>query len=312
LLIVEPIFEADFEECSYGFRPGRSAHQALRVIHQHLQAGYSAVYDADLAGYFDSIPHDKLIACVRMRVVDGSVIGLIRQWLNAPVVEPSKDKGQPPTVGRNPRGTPQGGVLSPLLANIYLHWFDRVFHRPAGPAQWANAKLVRYADDFVVLARHISPRLQHFIEGKLEGWLGLQINREKTRTLDLRQPGQSLDFLGYTFRYDRDRLGRNKRYWNLMPSRKALARERAVLHEKLGLSRCHVPLPDLITELNRHLRGWAKYFSLGYPRQALRDINAYVLSRLAQHLKRRSQRGWQFPTDESHYHYFARLGLLTL
>jgi RNA-directed DNA polymerase len=312
LLIVEPIFEADFEECSYGFRPGRSAHQALRVIHQHLQAGYSAVYDADLAGYFDSIPHDKLIACVRMRVVDGSVMGLIRQWLNAPVVEPPKDKGQPPTVGRNPRGTPQGGVLSPLLANIYLHWFDRVFHRSGGPAQWANAKLVRYADDFVVLARHLSPRLQHFIEGKLEGWLGLQINREKTRTLDLRQPGQSLDFLGYTFRYDRDRLGRDKRYWNLMPSRKALARERAVLHEKLGLSRCHMPLPDLITELNRHLRGWAKYFSLGYPRQALRDINAYVLSRLAQHLKRRSQRGWQPPTDESPYHYFARLGLATL
>jgi len=312
LLILEPIFEADFEECSYGFRPGRSAHQALRAIDQHLKEGYSAVYDADLAGYFDSIPHDKLIACVRMRVVDGTVIGLIRQWLNAPVVEPPKDKGQPPTVGRNPRGTPQGGVLSPLLANIYLHWFDRVFHRPEGPAQWANAKLVRYADDFVVLARYLSPRLQDFIEGKLEGWLGLQINRDKTRTLDLRQPGQSLDFLGYTFRYDRDRLGRDKRYWNLTPSRKALTRERAVLHEKLGLNRCQVPLPDLITELNRHLRGWAKYFSLGYPRNAMRDLNAYVLRRLAQHLQRRSQRGWKRPTDESDYHYFARLGLVTL
>jgi len=312
LLILEPIFEADFEECSYGFRPGRSAHQALRAIDQHLKEGYSAVYDADLAGYFDSIPHDKLIACVRMRVVDGTVIGLIRQWLNAPVVGPPKDKGQPPTVGRNPRGTPQGGALSPLLANIYLHWFDRVFHRPEGPAQWANAKLVRYADDFVVLARYLSPRLQDFIEGKLEGWLGLQINRDKTRTLDLRQPGQSLDFLGYTFRYDRDRLGRDKRYWNLTPSRKALARERAVLHEKLGLNRCQVPLPDLITELNRHLRGWAKYFSLGYPRKAMRDLNAYVLRRLAQHLQRRSQRGWKRPTDESDYHYFARLGLVTL
>ena len=158
----------------------------------------------------------------------------------------------------------------------------------------------------------MSPRLRDWIEGKLEGWLGLQINREKTRTLDLRHPGASLDFLGYTFRYDRDRLGRNKRYWNLMPSRQALARERAVLHEKLGLNRCHLPLPDLITELNRHLRGWAKYFSLGYPRQALRDINAYVLRRLAQHLKRRSQRGWKRPADESDYHYFARLGLVTL
>ena len=312
LLILEPIFEADFEDCSYGFRPGRSAHQALRTIHQHLQAGYSAVYDADLAGYFDSIPHDKLILCVRMRVVDGSVIGLIRQWLNAPVVEPPKEKGTPPTVGRNQRGTPQGGVLSPLLANIYLHWFDWVFHRTDGPAQWANAKLVRYADDFVVLARYVSPRLQRFIEGKLEGWLGLQLNREKTRRINLRHPDQSLDFLGFTFRYDRDRLGRDKRYLNLTPSRKALVRERAVLHEKLSLRRSHVPLPDLITELNRHLRGWAKYFRLGYPRQAMRDINAYVLRRLAQHLQRRSQRGWKPPTEKSTYRYFARMGLLTL
>src|SRR5438128_4901306 len=140
-LILEPIFEADFADCSYGFRPGRSAHQALQAIHQHLKEGYCGVYDADLAGYFDSIPHDKLIACVRMRVVDGSVIGLIRQWLNAPVVEAPKDKGRPPTVKRNRRGTPQGGVLSPLLANIYLHWFDRAFHLWDGPAQWAKAKL---------------------------------------------------------------------------------------------------------------------------------------------------------------------------
>jgi RNA-directed DNA polymerase len=312
LLILEPIFEADFEDCSYGFRPGRSAHQALQTIEQHLRAGTSAVYDADLAGYFDSIPHDKLVACVRMRVVDGAVLGLIRQWLNAPVVEPPKDKGDPPNIGRNTKGTPQGGVLSPLLANIYLHWFDRVFHRADGPAQWAKAKLVRYADDFVVLARYISPQLQHFIESKLEGWLGLQLNREKTRILNLQSPGQSLDFLGYTFRYDRDRLGRDKRYWNLTPSRKALTRERAVLHEKLSLRRSHVPLPDLIIELNRHLRGWANYFSLGYPRKAMRDINAYVLRRLAQHLKRRSQRGWKAPCEESDYHYFARMGLLTL
>ena len=312
LLILEPIFEADFEDCSYGFRPGRSAHQALRAISQHLQEGYSAVYDADLAGYFDSIPHDKLIACVRMRVVDGAVIGLIRQWLNAPVVESPKDKGQPPSIGRNRRGTPQGGVLSPLLANIYLHCFDKMFHRPDGPAQWAKAKLVRYADDFVVLARYISPQLRCFIEGKLEGWLGLQINREKTRIVDLLQPKQSLDFLGYTYRYDRDRLGRNKRYWNLMPSHKALARERAVLHEKLGLRRCHVPLPDLISELNRHLRGWAKYFNLGYPRKAMREINIYVLRRLVQQLTRRSQRGWLRPDEVSVYHYFAQLGLVIL
>jgi len=125
-------------------------------------------------------------------------------------------------VKRNDRGTPQGGVLSPLLANVYLHWFDHVFHRTDGPTQWAKAKLIRYADDFVVLARHVTPRLRNWIEGKLEGWLDLQINREKTRVLDLRQSGQSLDFLGYTFRQDRDQYGRPQRYWNLVPSRKAL------------------------------------------------------------------------------------------
>lgn len=141
-LILEPIFEADFEDCSYGFRPGRSAHQALRALVQHLQEGKTAVYDADLAGYFDSIPHDKLMACVRMRVVDGSILRLIRQWLQAPVVERAKGE-KPPTVRRNEQGTPQGGVLSPLLAKVYWHWFDHLFARGDGPVPWAKAALVR-------------------------------------------------------------------------------------------------------------------------------------------------------------------------
>jgi len=256
LLILEPIFEADFEDCSHGFRPGRSAHDALRAIQQHLKEGQTAVYDADLAGYFDSIPHDQLIACVRMRVVDGSVLGLIRQWLNAPVVEPSQD-GKPPGVRRNDRGTPQGGVLSPLLANVYLHWFDHLFQRGDGPAQWAKAKLVRYADDFVVLARYLSPRLREWIEGKLEGWLDLRINREKTRGVDLRSPGQSLDFLGYTFRYDRDQYGRPPRYWNLEPSRKTMDREREALRGLINPHQSHTPMPELIGRVNRHLRSWS-------------------------------------------------------
>jgi hypothetical protein len=175
LLILEPIFEADFEDCSYGFRPRRSAHDALGQILQHLKRGQTAVYDADLAGYFDSIPQDKLAACLRMRVVDGSVLGRIRQWLQAPVVEPPKD-GKPPTVKRNDRGTPQGGVLSPLLANVYLHWFDHLFERGDGPAQWAKAKLIRYADDFVVMARYISPRLRD--------WIGLGYPRKRFRHLN--------------------------------------------------------------------------------------------------------------------------------
>jgi RNA-directed DNA polymerase len=311
LLILEPIFEADFEDCSYGFRPGRSAHDALRAIHQHLKEGQTAVYDADLAGYFDSIPHDKLIACLRMRVVDGAVLGLIGQWLKAPVVEPPQG-GKSPSVRRNDRGTPQGGVLSPLLANVYLHWFDHLFQRGNGPGQWAKAKLIRYADDFVVLVRYVSPRLRDWIEGKLEGWLGLQINREKTRVLDLRGTGQSLDFLGYTFRRDRDQYGRPQRYWNLLPSRKAMEREREALRGLINRHQSHTPLPELIGRVNRHLRGWANYFGLGYPRVSFRHLNHFVRYRLGKHLRRRSQRGWRARAGVSLYAHLEHLGLVRL
>ena len=158
VLIIEPIFEADFEDCSYGFRPGRKAHQALEQIAAALKAGKTEVYDADLEGYFDSIPHDKLMKCVRMRVVDGAGLGLIKQWLEAPIVEEIREEGKRERkprhkVTRNSKGTPQGGVASPLLANIYLHWFDRVFHSEQGPAKWARATLISYADDCVPRAR---------------------------------------------------------------------------------------------------------------------------------------------------------------
>lgn len=311
LLILEPIFEADFEDCSHGFRPGRSAHDALKSIRRHLQEGLTAVYDADLAGYFDSIPWDKLMACVRMRVVDGSVLGLIRQWLETPVVEPSQD-GRPPTVRRMDKGTPQGGVLSPLLANVYLHWFDHLFQRENGPAHWAKAKLVRYADDFVVLARFISSKLDGWIESKLEGWLGLQINREKTRVVQLQSPGQSLDFLGYTFRLDRDQYGRERRYLNLIPSRKTMAKEREKIRQMVNRHQSHTPLPDLIGRLNRHLRGWSNYFQLGYPRKAFSDLNHFVCCRLGKHLKRRSQRGWRVRKGVTLSAHLQHLGLIAL
>jgi RNA-directed DNA polymerase len=269
------------------------------------------VYDADLAGYFDSIAHDKLIACVRMRVVDGSMLSLIRQWLRAPVVEPPKG-GQPPSVHRNDRGTPQGGVLSPLLANVYLHWFDHAFHRADGPVQWANAKLIRYADDFVVLARSVDARLQQWIEEKLEGWLGLEINREKTRIVDLRQPDTALDFLGYTFRLGWDERGRRLRYWRWEPSRKALAREREALRGIIHPGQCCTPLPELIVRLNRHLRGWGNYFRLGYPRKAFRHINHFVQERLGKHLRRRSQRGWRAREGVSLSAHLKHMGLHAL
>ena len=227
------------------------------------------MYDADLAGYFDTIPHDKLLKAIEMRIADRSVLGLIRQWLKSPVVERGAGGGST-TSGRPDKGTPQGGVISPLLANIYLHWFERVFYFPSGPAHWAKARLVRYADDFVVMARYQSKALVGFIETKLEGWLGLTINREKTRVVNLKTAGASLDFLGYTFRYDRDLKGRDWKYLNVAPSQKALAREREQLRQMTSARMCFKPLPVLVGELNRHLRGWANYFSLGYPRMAYR------------------------------------------
>ena len=266
LLILEPIFEADFEECSYGFRPERNARQALEEIRWLIGQGYQAVYDADLKGYFDSIPHERLMACVRMRVADRAVLKLISMWLKVAVVQGTQGSGGGGLLGRrNRQGTPQGGVISPLLSNLYLHWFDKVFHRVGGPAQWANGKLVRYADDFVVLARYEEGKLSGWIESKIEGWMGLEINRDKTRVINLKRQGEKLNFLGYMFRYEKDRRGRQYYYLNVTISEQALKRERQKLREKMGRAVCFKPLPQLINELNGHLKGWANYFSYGYP-----------------------------------------------
>jgi RNA-directed DNA polymerase len=316
LLIMEPIFEEDFEDCSYGFRPGRSAHQALEEIRGHINAGFCAVYDADLKGYFDTIPHGKLMACLRMRISDRQVLKLIRMWLQTPVVEKRGQDGsggkERRVVYRSRKGTPQGGVISPFLANVYLHWFDKVFHGDGGPFKWANARLIRYADDYLVMARFIDHRITDWIESKIEGWLDLEINHEKTRVLNLREEKESLDFLGYTFRFELDRFGRGHRYLSMFPSKEALARERAKLREMTGTCMCFKPIPVLISEINTHLRGWSNYFGQGYPRKAFREINFYVRERLTRHLKRRSQRSWRPPKGTSFYSRFAQMGLIYL
>ena len=310
LLILEPIFEADFLDCSYGFRPGRSAHQALTALRSSLTAGYQEVYDADLQGYFDSIPHDKLMACLRMRITDRSVLRLIRLWLETPVVEQTEDDQT--KVTRPGQGTPQGGVISPLLANVYLHWFDKRFHQADGPGAKYGARLVRYADDFVVLVRRLTPEVIARVEYLLEDWMGLKINRDKTRVVNFKEEGTHLDFLGYTFRYDRDRYGSNRRYLNLCPSAKALERERAKLHEMTSSRHGWKPIPMLIQDLNRHLAGWMNYFRLGYPRRAFRKIAYYVRHRLTQHLGRRSQRASRPPEGTSVYRHLLNLGLMPM
>ena len=312
LLLIEPIYEADFMDCSYGFRPGRSAHQALEEVRKNLGEGRRDVYDADLQSYFDTIPHEKLIKSVEQRIADGSVLKLIRMWLKAVIVDPGKGPDDPPRVYRSKQGTPQGGVISPLLANLYLHWFDKLFHGRDGPYRWADARLVRYADDFVILAGYVGDRVIRFVEQALQGRFGLTVNRDKTRTVKLRMPGESLDFLGYTFRYDRDRLGRRGRtYLNVCPSDKAVRREREVLRRLIGPGQCFIPVPELIAQVNQQLRGWGGYFRIGYPSRAYRKINRFVQERLEFHLKRRSQRPFH-RTGMSWYALLMRLGLRPL
>jgi RNA-directed DNA polymerase len=308
-LILEPIFEADFRECSHGYRPGRSAKDALQQIEENLREGYTAIYDADLQGYFDTIPHGRLMKAVERRVADRTVLALIRMWLDAPVEERGED-GRP-KLSRPKQGTPQGGVISPLLANLYLHWMDERFHRPNGPGTWAKARLVRYADDFVIMARYVGPRITQWVHTVVEGWLGLKINREKTRVVSVtRRSEESLDFVGYTFRYDWDRFGRGFRYLTVVPSAKAVARRKERTRELVGPKQCYVPMAELVDQVNRSLRGWKNYFSHGHPRRAHREVNAFVVGRLTRHLKRRSQRACRPPAGMSYYGFLTRrLGL---
>jgi RNA-directed DNA polymerase len=230
------------------------------------------------------------------------VIRLIRLWLEAKIVEPGE--GGP---GRKNRcGTPQGGVISPLLANLFLHWFDVQFAN--GPAKWAGAKLVRFADDFVALARYQTPRLIGSMEGFIEGRMGLTMNREKTRIVNLKEEGAKLDFLGFSFRNDRDLYGRERRYLNVFPSAKSVEREKERIRELTDHHHCFQPLPEMIETINRQTAGWKGYFNFRYARQALREINHFVMKRLYRQAHRRSQRPMKPAENESYYGFFKRLG----
>lgn len=310
LLVIEPIFEADFLESSYGFRPGKNAHQALEAIREHLESGRQQVYDADLKSYFDTIPHDQLMKCLQMRITDRSVLLLIESWLKAPIV--ARDEEGRTHVSRSDRGTPQGGVISPLLANVYLHWFEKAFYQPNGPGTWANAKIVRYADDFVILARYVGDRLRTWVESQLEQRFQLTVNREKTHVVHLAQTGACLNFLGFTFRYDRDLYGRRRRFLNVFPSKKAQARARDRLRELTSPKQCFVPIPVLIGQTNAWVRSWSNYFRHGYPRQAFWSLDRFVLQRMTLHLRRRSQRAYRPPANVSWAAHLKSLGLQML
>lgn len=306
LLILEPIFEVDFLDCSHGFRPQRRPHGALDQVGNNLQLGRQEVYDADLSSYFDSIPHEHLIVELERRIADRSVLKLIRQWLHSPVVE------EDGSISRPKQGTPQGGVISPLLANIYLHRLDRAFHEEAdSPYHFARARMVRFADDFVVMARHMGNRITGWLEEKLETDLGLSINRDKTGIVRMNKK-ESLNFLGFTLRYDRDLRGRDWDYLNIMPSKKAIGALKGKIREKTR-SGYKKPLVEAIAEVNSILRGWGNYFDYGYPRKVFRDVNHYTRTRFRIFLNNRSQRRSKpFRAGESLYAGLKRYGLVYL
>ncbi|MFN6304444.1 MAG: group II intron reverse transcriptase/maturase [Exiguobacterium acetylicum] len=307
VLILESIFEADFLETSYAYRPGRDANDAIQAIEGHLRAGYREVYDADLKGYFDSIPHAKLLLALEKRIADRAVLQLIQMWLRCELEE--TDSNGKKHVTRSNKGTPQGGVVSALLSNVYLHWFEVAFHKESGPAHFAKAKIVRYADDFVVLARYQGKQLRQWLEQTLEGRFELTINRDKTRVVNLNVPGHSLDFVSYTFRYDQDLRGGSHRYLNIFPSRKALAKARETIRYYTRPSRCFMPVVSMIADINAWQTGWVNYFRYGYPRRAFRAIHAYTVEKLTKQLKRRSQRPYCPPAGKSFYAHLHDLGL---
>lgn len=208
-------------------------------------------------------------------------------------------------------GTPQGGVISPLLANVYLHELDLRWHRKGGPRDRFDARLVRYADDFLVLARAIGEPIQGFLTDLLEGKMGLRLNQSKTRIMDLREAGTSLDFLGYTFRFDCGLKGQPGKYLNFFPSKKSLKNRRAEL-KALTSRRHNAPLTSVVTEVNRSLLSWGRYFAHGYPAVAFRQMDAYVLVRFNRFLRNRSQRRMKVPQEATLYGWLGSLGLIRL
>ena len=283
-LIIEPIFEADFCSNSYGFRPKKSAHDAVDDIANALWAGYTQVIDADLSKYFDSIPHAKLMAVVAERIVDGGILHLINMWLKAPVIG-EDDRGVKKTVGggkANRKGTPQGGVISPLLANCYLHLLDRIWQRRHVKGK-LHAHLVRYADDFVVMCRKDVEKPLKVVRHVLER-LDLSLNEAKTQVVDATQA--SFDFLGFTIQMSRG-ASTGKPYPNVRPADKSLKKIKAKLTALTGRNLTNIALDDIVGNVNRSLRGWANYFHYRNSSRMLSKARIHAEERLRTHLMKR-------------------------
>jgi RNA-directed DNA polymerase len=283
-LVIEPIFEADFCDSSYGFRPRKSAHDAIDDVSLAMYRGYTEVIDADLSKYFDTIPHANLLAVVAERISDGEILRLIKLWLKAPVMEEDKD-GKKRNLGggkENRQGTPQGGVISPILANLYLHLLDRIWERHQLERK-LGARIVRYADDIVVLCRCGTERPMQMLR-RILARLELTLNEAKTKTVNAYEG--SYNFLGYTIRMERsNRTG--KYYPQVQPSKKSLQSIKDRVTALTERSRTILPIEWVVKEVNATVRGWVGYFHYRNCSAKLAQLREHVEERLITHLRKR-------------------------
>jgi RNA-directed DNA polymerase len=299
--VIEPIFEADFMPCSFGFRPRRRAHDALQVLIDQAWDGRRWVVETDIADCFEAIPHERLMAAIEERVCDRHVLKLLRAILRAGVLLDG-------TVRRSVTGTPQGGVISPLLANVYLHRLDRQW------AQCGQGELVRYADDLVVMCS--TEREANSALGTLSAILaelGLEPKATKTRIVHLREGGEGFDFLGFHHRWVRSRSPRwRTAYLARWPSRRAMQHARDRTRELTTRDRQLLAVEDVVQDLNRFLRGWAGYFRYGNSSPAFDTIMTHTVKRLALFVAKRHQRASGYGWTVVAYRSPDRLGLINI
>jgi RNA-directed DNA polymerase len=306
-LVLEPIFEADFDPNAYGYRPKRSAQDAIRKVHELLRAGYTDVVDADLSKYFDTIPHRELLQCVARRIVDRDMLHLIKMWLKVPVEE-RDENGKPRVSGgkKSTSGTPQGGVISPLLANLYMNRFLK-YWRVTGRGELFQAHVVNYADDFVILSRRKAAGALNWTRGVMSR-IGLTLNEAKTH---IRQAdSERFDFLGYTFGPHRFRKD-GSLYLDISPSKKSVARLRGKVGDLMKSGNVK-PWPEVRDRLNATLRGWSTYFCLGDRYPAYRAVNHHVYQRVRVFLRRRHKVPSLGTTRYSDAVVFGKLGVFRL
>lgn len=303
-IAIEPLFEAVFKDFSYGFRPRKNAHQALREIYKWLNFKCHWVVDADLKSYFDTIPHDKLLLTVQSKVIDRSVVKLIAMWLKAGVMEEM-------SVRTATTGTPQGGVISPLLANLYLHWLDQTWDKRKFGERVHDAHLVRYADDFVILCKE---RPDFYLEQARQvlDRLGLTLNAKKTRVLNVE--AEPFDFLGHRFTVrPSKKTGKQNTFYH--PSPKAMNSIKKKVREIVQTGQ-HWELPLLIKErINPLLRGWGNYFKMGNSRKhfvSIANYTTYILCIMLRKKHKKRSKGWRDHPPSWFYDYHGLFKLYSL